>query len=139
MMIKKIMLTLIHILLCWYFRQLMFLTNFNRCFRWSSMLLKVDVLGSQCFKIWWYKSRCSRNRCFGVTRNYINSFFLLWRNNYRIYSHISQEILDKNKAYFYSFNLYAGQQFIQFMKKYLHFPAIEQQFIIRMALRRQIC
>jgi len=29
---------------------------------------------------------------------------------YRIYSRISREILDKNKAYFYQFDLYAGQQ-----------------------------
>jgi hypothetical protein len=37
------------------------------------------------------------------------------KKTYRIYSRISREILDKNKAYFYQFDLYAGQQIEQWV------------------------
>jgi hypothetical protein len=38
------------------------------------------------------------------------------KDNYRIYSRISREILDKNRTFYLSFDLYAGQQKLEFKK-----------------------
>jgi hypothetical protein len=56
-------------------------------------------------------------------------------NSYRIYSRISQEILDKNKAKFYQFDLYAGQHLL--LQKHIYtlnlcvlmqFKTLQQKF-----------
>jgi hypothetical protein len=43
-------------------------------------------------------------------------FYCNFNCNYRIYSHISREILDKNWNFYLSFDLYAGQQKLEFQK-----------------------